>query len=51
MCDVRIECENCCGDGWVACLDRVYPDEPHMADVGHETCYECSGTGYVYKDE
>lgn len=36
-----IPCQTCGGMGEVACMERVYPNEPHMADVGSEPCPEC----------
>lgn len=33
-------CEMCDGTGEVSCMEAVYPGEPHMADVGTQTC-EC----------
>lgn len=31
-------CEFCLGSGEVTTYEQVYPGEPHVADVGTETC-------------
>ena len=40
-CQVEDEpvCDNCLGTGEVSTEERVYPDEPHMADIGTIKCY------------
>lgn len=34
-------CETCGGTGEVSQMERVYPNEPHMADVGTADCPDC----------
>lgn len=31
-------CEHCGGTGEVSVMEQLYPHEPHMADVGSQTC-------------
>lgn len=45
------KCEECGGTGEVSVMERVYPNEPHMAPIGSEVCEVCGGTGYVDSDE
>lgn len=46
-CD-RIEeeevCSTCGGTGIVATMERVYPNEPHMAPIGESPCPDCQDT-------
>ena len=32
------ECEHCGGTGEVRVMERVWPGEPHMADIGTQKC-------------
>ena len=34
-------CATCGGTGEVSAMERVYPGEPHMADVGSRPCPDC----------
>ena len=38
-------CQTCRGTGEVATMERVYPNEPHMADVGSGPCPDCRDQG------
>ena len=38
-------CETCVGSGTVSTMERVYPNEPHTADVGSEPCPTCNSRG------
>lgn len=38
--EVEEVCSICHDTGEVACMESVYPGEPHMADVGTREC-EC----------
>lgn len=31
-------CEHCLGEGEVTAMERVWPNEPHMAPIGTEKC-------------
>lgn len=42
------ECETCGGTGEVSCMERVYPNEPHMADIGTEPCPDCQSRDEDY---
>lgn len=35
-------CQTCGGTGEVSTMERVYPGEPHMADVGTDRCPDCN---------
>lgn len=35
------KCEECGGYGYVSVMERVYPNEPHMAEIGSEPCPSC----------
>lgn len=35
-------CATCGGTGKVSAMGRVYPGEPHMADIDEEPCPDCS---------
>lgn len=39
------ECETCGGTGEVSTMERVYANEPHMADVGTGPCPDCRDQG------
>ena len=39
------KCLECNGKGELDVMERVYPNEPHMAPIGSETCDNCHGTG------
>lgn len=39
-CDVEDVCEYCLGTGETTEMERVYPNEPHMAPIGTRKC-EC----------
>lgn len=43
--DDEEECETCGGTGVVTTMERVYPNEPHMAPIGEEPCPDCSDKG------
>jgi hypothetical protein len=32
------DCEECGGTGEVRTMEQVYPNEPHMADIGSQPC-------------
>lgn len=34
-------CRTCGGTGEVSSMERVYANEPHMADVGTQPCPDC----------
>jgi hypothetical protein len=36
-----IPCQRCGGMGEIPAMGRVYPNEPHMADVDSEPCPSC----------
>lgn len=38
FCQVEEVCVLCLGTGEVSEMEQVYPDEPHMADVGSRPC-------------
>lgn len=40
-CEVDEVCDICEGTGKVSVSEQVYPNEPHMADIGEGPC-ECS---------
>lgn len=40
-------CQRCGGTGEVSKMEQVYPGEPHMADIGTETCPDCNGKGHA----
>lgn len=35
-------CETCGGTGEVSQMGRVYPNEPHMADIDSAPCPDCN---------
>lgn len=37
-CDVEEVCELCDGSGEVTVSEQVWPNEPHMADIGTQKC-------------
>lgn len=37
-------CDTCGGAGTIRTMERVYPDEPHMAPVGESPCPDCQDT-------
>ena len=39
----KYDCETCQDTGEVSCMERVYPGEPHMANIGTEPCPDCRG--------
>ena len=39
------QCEECNGIGEVSTMEIVWPNEPHIADIGTEKCANCFGTG------
>ena len=43
--DDEEECETCGGTGVITTMERVYPNEPHMAPIGEEPCPDCSDKG------
>lgn len=34
-------CNTCKGTRLVSAMERVYPGEPHMADIGEQPCPDC----------
>lgn len=44
-CEREEVCAECLGSGEVTTMERVYPNEPHMAPVGSEPCPACGGKG------
>lgn len=34
-------CETCGGTGEITTMERVYPNEPHLAPVGSAPCPDC----------
>lgn len=40
------KCEECGGYGYVSVMERVYPNEPHMAPTGEERCPKCNSRNY-----
>ena len=41
-------CETCGGTGEVTTKERVYANEPHMADIGSEPCPDCQNREQDY---
>ncbi len=37
-------CQTCGGTGEVSKMEQVYPNEPHMADIGFGPCPDCRGS-------
>jgi len=38
-CEVEEVCADCGGTGEVTTMERVYPNEPHMAPIGTMNCH------------
>jgi hypothetical protein len=38
----QTECGTCGGEKTVPAMARVYPNEPHMADIDTEACPDCA---------
>ena len=38
-CEVEEVCMHCYGTGEITTMERVYPNEPHMADIGTRKCH------------
>lgn len=36
-------CDTCGGSGEVSTMEAVYPGESHTADIGSQSCPDCSG--------
>ena len=34
-------CGTCGGSGEITTMERVYPNEPHLAPIGSEPCPDC----------